>query len=109
MTDLEATRLCAKAMGIDAYLRAFRGTIMRYRFMHGNVEQEYSPLYNDAQAMALVKRFHLGMEGEEGCDWYVWTDTSPMVKYFDLDLNRCIVMCVAAMQLATTSNTAPSE
>lgn len=40
MNDLEINRLCSEAMGITAYLRSHRGTVMRYRMMDGNVEKD---------------------------------------------------------------------
>ena len=88
MTDIELTRLCAEAMGLKFY----------------------NPLHDDAQAMALVKRFSLrvergGMSGIVGFmhtakRWRVLADTPDIYKYetWDEDMNRAIVECVANMQ-----------
>ena len=47
MTDLELTKLCAEAMGIE---------ISPVRHGDGDFSL-YDPLHDDAQAMALVKKF----------------------------------------------------
>jgi hypothetical protein len=62
----------------------------------------YDPLHDDAQAMALVKKFGLSIAPELGQGrglWRVnhWRDP-PLV--LDTDLNRAIVECVAKMQKA---------
>ncbi len=103
MDDLDATRLCAEAMGIEVTLKPIRGTIMRWWFMDGNVERNYQPLHDDAQAMALVKRLGLWIEDtEDGWGRSYWRVTTNRIggKWTytdDKDLNRAIVMCVATM------------
>ena len=94
MTDLEITRLCAEAMGVK--LGNFqtnddddRVPIDSYNF--------YMPLHDDAQAMALVKKFEITTLPQRGkwsvvCAW--------MGSDLHDDLNRAICECVAKMQKA---------
>jgi len=83
MTDLEMTRLCAEAMGFEPYA--------------DQPPYNYDPLYDDAQAMALVKKFGVALyQGETGC-WYADLPGFAM-RVRSLDLNRAIVECVAKMQ-----------
>ena len=65
LTDLDITRLCARAMGLERELEyvacmAYIG----YYFPHKQGDRrndpdlrQYSPIHNDAQCMALVRRF----------------------------------------------------
>ena len=122
MTELEITKLAAEAMGLDVRVGPLQGTVMRCWIKIGNVEHEYWPLYNDVQAMALVKKFpvsikeaHVKSRIEDGpfsppeIPWYyISIDTG--ICYPDApngvwkteghDLNRAICECVAKMQLA---------
>ena len=97
LDDLTATRLCAEAAEIrtwDEYGKPYCKDLF-------GLEMQYWPLTNDAQAMALVKRFGLGFDrniilGE----WHViMVDERSVVKNqgADADLNRAIVYCVAKM------------
>ena len=102
MTDLEMTKLCAEAMGLTVKMHPIRGTIMRYWSMDGNVEREYNPLHNDAQAMALVKFLHLHIgktlrtpEDQYGT-WFV--SRTDRYQAINANLNRAIVECVAKLQ-----------
>lgn len=102
MTDLEATRLCAEAMGIHG-VHEWEGKIYGRRpyYMLG-LPSLYDPLHDDAQCMALVKRFGLDME------WFFGFSPVPAVivsggKFASektCDLNRAVVYCVAKMQAA---------
>ena len=76
MTDFEITRLCAEALLPNVWA-------------HG----EWNPLHDDAQAMALVKKFQLAVAYLS--PWYV--SCSPYQVHAD-DLNRAICECVARMQ-----------
>ena len=101
MTDLEMTRLCAEAMGLDVWLEPHRGTIMRYHYWKDNVAEQYSPLHDDAQAMALVKKFQLNLGfNKEDEDWVVESIDEGKEWCIGIrhDLNRAIVECVAKMQ-----------
>ena len=107
LTDLEATQLCAEAMGIAAHEND-DGAI---RFLESGIHyRKYQPLTDGAQAMALVKRFKLD------CEWYAndnswgvtdWSgDGKPSPTSFDIDLNRAIVYCVAHARATTAKGDA---
>ena len=97
MTDLEMTRLCAEAMG---YYIVYPDTCLPLAVEErkGRNAMLYNPLHDDAQAMALVKKFNLSVEvlsDETG----VWMVVHPEVgPFYSHDLNRAIVECVAKMQ-----------
>ncbi len=85
MTDLEITKLCAEAMGVTPSL------------VHADGQIKYWPLTEDAQAMALVKKFGVAVyRGDSG--WW-WADIINLVmRVSNADLNRAICLCVANMQ-----------
>lgn len=93
MDDLEITKLCKEAMGISdctEFMTPERAAIAK----------KFDPLHDDAQAMALVKRFRLKADphyptyGEDAMRmWLVEGNAS-------LDLNRAICECVAKIQVA---------
>lgn len=72
------------------------------------------PLHDDAQAMALVKRFHLSITPEfDSTEWSIeaWARRNPvalekeygvkvLVAAQDADLNRAICLCVARLPAA---------
>ena len=122
MTDLEITRLCAAAMDIpllndsDTYANSpIDGMLVTFK---------YNPLHDDAQAMALVKKFGLEIMryrdfGEPEteplgmCAVFVrktkkWSMELPddlpefnySPKYWYGNLNRAICECIAKMQKA---------
>lgn len=107
MTDLEMTKLCAKALG-------FPWTATEHRVIYcpeNSYAIPYNPLHDDAQAMALVKKFRLSIDAETWAaavdsfnyfvhkwnplvgDWYKEHGQNP-------NLNRAIVECVANLQAA---------
>lgn len=101
MTDLEMTKLCAKAMGntvsTDRIARAVAGQLGVWTHEHGH----YYPLHSDVQAMALLKRFRPIIDRDESF-WYVTLPiaegaASPWQGEHE-DLNRAIVEAVAKMQ-----------
>ena len=97
MTDLEMTRLCAEAMYGDRFLE-FGGKILL-----PNMRSEsngYDPLNNNAQAMALVKRFGMEMSRAQTGEWFVRHFLCGSEAIINTDLNRAIVECVAKMQSA---------
>lgn len=103
MTDLEATKLCAEAMQFN-----WVGGIEQ--FVRGDGRQfRYDPLHNDAQAMALVKRFKLFCNCDEQGVWLVqqFGEDDGAHESMEPDLNRAIVYCVAQMREATISNRRP--
>lgn len=102
MTDLEMTRLCAEAMGIesDSYVLLMHsdGT-QAGPFLDQPDADVYDPLHNDAQAMDLAKKLYLGTMPPFGIGetWQVTECTGKFYGNSD-NLNRAIVECVAKMQ-----------
>jgi hypothetical protein len=89
MTDLKITQLCAEAMGYD-----FKGKAPDPRC--------YSPLNDDAQCMALIKRFHLNI-GQLSQGVKVFTAFIPGREIYeadDYDLNRAVCKCIAKKQMS---------
>ena len=63
MTDLEITKLCAEAMGImDTHNIdvAYNGDFQDWPCLPDGTQ--YDPLENDDQALALVNKFHMGID-----------------------------------------------
>jgi hypothetical protein len=94
MTDLEMIKKCAEKMGLDLGPEWDQGFVMLGGHS-GKPMTLYDPLHDDAQAMALVKKFYLAIcrntpywdvrhvDGDEpGCD---------------TNLNRAIVECVSRL------------
>ena len=80
MTDPEITKLCAEAMGF--------GT-----FKDDESPSGYNPLHDDAQAMALVKKFVRVIVRRKEGDWSINLDGARNVN-----LNRAICETVAKMR-----------
>ena len=105
MTDMEMTRLCASAMGIDTQESGHE------LWLAGHVaDRLYDPIHDDAQAMALVKRFGLTCDPAEDVAPFTWRvcvadggDWDNQIISEALDLNRAIVECVAKMQVLLTA------
>ena len=101
MTDLEITRLCAEAMGDgEPIARAWpRDGGMPTCYVLIGHDETYDPLHDDAQAMALVKKFGLTVSKDPDGNYHAmgqiceWPCNST-------DLNRAICECVAKMQSA---------
>lgn len=112
MTDEEITKLCAQAMesppdipGASAIWNVSVTYEGEERKVSTAVSQFYDPLHNDAQAMALVKRFRLSTccdEGGWGELWHAASSTENVAIY--PDLNRAICECVASMQRKKNKN-----
>lgn len=115
MTDLEITRLCAAAMGYTNDYVYPDGLDLMFR--NGT---KYSPLHDDAQAMALVKKFGL-IIFKPSSKWQVviaeqWNKAGPGISIadpFDLcgeseNLNRAICECVARIQLEKKAGSNPA-
>jgi len=102
MTDLEITKLCAEAMGIPCVYVRPPGWDERDHYLVARDGGAYNPLHDDAQAMALVKRFDLNFEKFPGSSWEVsrWSGNTWSEELFNDDLNRAICECVANMQKA---------
>lgn len=143
MNDLEMTKLCAEAMGWK-HLGAVGATLppsVKYpseaaaqsngklwclsggndwwldpngHHICGVCSAIPDPLHDDAQAMALVKRFNLAIRPPQfvpTCQWHVWTDSSDTGSGKNsgiaIDLNRAIVECVAKMHAAVQTQSGP--
>ncbi len=88
MDDLEITRRCAEAMGEE------------HRTAYDWDGEPYNPLTDDAQAMALVKRFRIDLECCSDSDeiyWsaYIMENGHVAYSFVDPDLNRAICVAVA--------------
>jgi hypothetical protein len=116
MTHLEMTKLCAEAMGLKTTVADYAhagygisGTYVQLSSEHrgdGPNSDVYNPLHDDAQAMALVKRFRLHPVYD--ADDRVWHCVTIQHGFYgrDPDLNRAIVECVAKMQATSTAKPA---
>ena len=110
MTDIELTRLTAEAMGIPfRELNVLGSTFIvadtdegNLIYLHGHGAcSVYNPLKDDAQAMALVKKFELRCRTYIKREWQVWApDQAETTDASNGDLNRAICECLAKMQQA---------
>ena len=106
MTDLELTKLCAEASRIEVILR-LEGKLLTEFVLRDSTQTPYDPLRDDAQAMALVKKFHIDCEWTSDT-WISTCDVAPLGKAntygapcgVSPDLNRAIVECCAKLQAA---------
>lgn len=94
MTDIEITKRCARAMGYtddDVYPDG-----LDLVFRNGT---HYAPLYDAAQAMALVKKFRLniGQLSDNWCKVFTMPAEGKIHEGEAQDLNRAICECVAKM------------
>lgn len=99
MTDLEITKLCAEAMGLDKFQWQTGGIVTASHLpiltLDGRID--YDPLNDDAQAMALVKRFDLEIRRPSENEWWVVSEQS---SGDGRSLNYAICECIAKMQAA---------
>ena len=94
MDDLTATRLCAEAMGYTVHRYHPEQLPLRVRMALGGLifdPASYNPLHDDAQAMALVKRFP--SECTDAIN-KAWLHSRPG----EFNINRAVAYCVARMQ-----------
>ena len=97
MTDLELTKRCAEAMGLNYNISGEYISIAPSG--EGAKFWRYDPLHDDAQAMALVKKFRL--ESSFGIEWTV-IGGDPVARAQNQDLNRAIVLCVSSLTAHTS-------
>ena len=126
LNDLEITKLCAEAMGwrhlgaVGMILppdvkspsdvdERFKGKLWclnggndwwldpEGHYVCGLCNSISDPLHDDAQAMALVKKFGLN-QWYDGQNWRVVGGVSNEGDAWSADLNRAICECVAKMQ-----------
>ena len=95
MTDLEMTKLCAEAMGASSDTEVVPDG-------DGGYWALYNPLHDDAQAMALVKKFKLALSAPSDGGHELWVCRKPWDHSgdygFGVTPNRAIVESVAKMQ-----------
>lgn len=104
MTDLEATKLCAEAMGyrteIAVDMQTSNGNEHLLVWSDGAENRSWNPLKDGAQALALVERLRIHLSFHYDAEQWIAKDpyygrlvhTS---EAWDEDLNRAIVYCVA--------------
>ena len=124
MTDSEITRRCAEAMGWK-YFHSKHGhweiddpNGTRYPIGFGApkfdpysgeklaeltagdalIQSGYAPLFDDAQAMALWKRFKPNVYKEHHGERFMVSWRGYEVEIIDDDLNRAICLCIGQMQ-----------
>lgn len=109
MTDIELTKRCAEACGWhcepaeDDRYRIYEATEdMTPIFGIGEwLMQRYDPLHDDAQAMALIKKFDIKVTKRpqyESWRAVAYHRTGEFLSIgTDYNLNRAIVLCVAGM------------
>ena len=121
MTDHEMTKLCAESMGYKPYRAVMNGVIQNcsehgiYVFSDSDERgyTEYQPLHNDAQALALVKRFNVKLTKTP--KYETWrTVAYSEDNYFlfattNQDLNRAICETIAKMQQEKANLHPPSS
>ena len=95
MTDLEITKACAEAMELPVTLRGdawYEGIT--------TIGRLYNPLHDDAQAMALVKRFSIAVYTDVENLRGKWRAGNRLAVGIHGNLNHAICECVAEMQAA---------
>lgn len=100
MDDLEMTKLCAEAMGLEVSQLLNTGICIFANEDKSGGPVFYRPLKNDAQAMALVKKcgLEIWMRPRPNC-WNVAPfDYDSEIRAESDNLNHAIVECVAKMQ-----------
>jgi len=97
MTDLEITKLCAEAMGEPVAQKWDDNSLM---CVDGLRVWQYDPLHDDAQAMALVKKFKPMIDTYADGTWLVGGGWKNDVEVEGVDLNCAVCECIAQMQLA---------
>ena len=95
MTDLELIEACAKALGFQVKVAGPTAVVDEQwiEVYDGSRNRYYDPLTEDAQAMALVKRF--GLHITRGPT--LWVVDHPGYISGNENLNRAIVECVARL------------
>lgn len=101
MTDLEITRLCAIAMGLDKFQWQTGGIVTgsNQPILAPGGRIDYDPLNDDAQTMALMKRFSIGCDRDGNGPWtVVIRNGRNLFVSEDPILNRAICGVVAEME-----------
>ena len=96
MDDLALTRAGAVAMGYTNISDHWGGLPMSTK-----ETGLWNPLYDDAQAMALVKKLRLEIaRASVGDAWVVVPFQYSSDRHFSADLNRAICECVAKIKVS---------
>ena len=103
-SDLEIIELCAEAMGLDTKIAVPTDSKIAAG-VGGRDCYGYNPLHDDAQAMALVKKFHIQLTKtlrtpKDIFGKWIAVKTDRFMSEPTADLNRAICECVAKMQEA---------
>ena len=109
LSDLAITQACARALGYREYVNPDKRAplpvapcILVLKMDENATRELYDPLTDDAQCMALVKRFGIGFDptrGEDFASAAIRDEHGTMLIFCDPSLNRAICLCVAHMQL----------
>lgn len=107
LDDIELVRKCAEAMGIE--VGDVPNVLGKLTYASGieagpyrGITQylAYDPLHDDAQAMALVRRFGLSIQPPrlDPAGWHVWA--ANRIAKVHKNLNRAICLSVAQLSAA---------
>jgi hypothetical protein len=100
MTDLDMTALCAEAItGVKPIIGSLTPGGEQFVWLESG--EGYDPLHDDAQAMALVKKFELVILPSQGVwrvDFQLLSQSAGAAR--SDNVNRAIVECVAKMEKA---------
>jgi hypothetical protein len=107
LSDLDMTKICASLRGIKFSVQKDKYDDQPYvrieNFPGDSNGGCYQPIYNDLQAMDLVKSLRLDIEPHDD-QWQVsvWKEEGSGRQYwsFDVDLNRAIVKCCVSLSRA---------
>lgn len=112
MTDIEMTKLCARAMGYTLWCysghwnKEYASTQAMPIRVCGMPDEDYDPLHSDDQAMAVMKKLRIAVifDDEKGL-WLAGPGGVVASKHDaeSSDLNRAIVESVAKMQREQSS------
>ena len=98
MTDLEKTYMCAEKMGYAVELLHRNHGAMSAYWSHKVNGQEYCPLTDGAEAMALLEKFKLKITWHYGENVVraIYTNVTPDIDSgYQPNLKRAIVECVS--------------
>lgn len=104
---VRSAALCAQAMGLEYRLVDRNEPCHTVRLRNDLASPvQYYPIEHDGQAMALVKRFMLKIDGFAKSAEFPFDDQDNYLTFSDESLNRAIVECVAQRQAAINAQEA---
>lgn len=109
---------CAKAMGYTK-IYGIDAPGLVYGMLHPGCNEvlivdgvgdggQYNPMYDDAQAMQLVKRIGLTVSKDPDGMWHAMGPSTESLTS-DTSINRAICLCVAKMQKPKTKTVKPRK